>query len=117
MKLSQLAQSMNWKDLTPELQTSQSTEITSGYVSDLLSDVLAHAQNGGVWITIQAHLNVLAVAVHANLAAVVFASDRKPDEAVIRRAVQEKVALYVSTERAFDIVGRLYQMGVRGTSA
>jgi len=80
----------------------------------LLSDVLAHAPKGGVLVTVQVHLNVIAVAVHAELAAIVFASGRIPDDAVRAKAVEEGIALYGSERSAFDIVGRLYELGVRG---
>jgi hypothetical protein len=76
--------------------------------------VIAHAPRGGLLVTVQVHLNVVAVAVHAELAAVVFAMDRCPEEAVVRKAVDEGITLYRSKATAFELVGRLYQLGVRG---
>ncbi len=115
MKLNELAAKLDFRRLTPELPA-ESTNMTAGYVSDLLSDVLANAPKGGVLVTVQVHLNVIAVAVHAELAAVVFALDRVPDENVLAKAVEEGIALYVSDLPAFEIVGRLYAAGVRGTA-
>ena len=46
-------------------------EIGGGYTSDLLSDVMGHASAGNVWITLQTHKNVLAIASLKELAAVV----------------------------------------------
>lgn len=113
MKLGELAQTLNLACLTPEVAY-QDRDITAGYVSDLLSDVLAHGPSGGVLVTVQVHLNVVAVALHAEMTAVVFALDRRPDEQVRAKAIEEGVALYVSPSPAFDIVGRLYELGVRG---
>lgn len=113
MKLGELAAELGWTCLTPEV-TADAGDIRAGYVSDLLSDVIAHAPRGGVLVTVQVHLNVVAVAVHAELTAVVFAMDRVPDEAVRCKAVEEGLALYVSKASAFELVGRLYQLGVRG---
>ena len=45
-------------------------EVTGGYTSDLLSCVMAGAKAGNVWITLQAHPNVVAVASLLDLAAV-----------------------------------------------
>ena len=59
------------------------------YASDLLSDVLAHAPEGGVLITLQVHLNVIAVASHAGLRAVIFSCGRMPDDDIIERAAGE----------------------------
>ena len=117
MNLSQMAEKLGLQSLTPEVEAGNPADITGGYVSDLLSDVLAHAPNGGVLVTIQVHMNVIAVSVHAGLAAVIFASGRKPDEAVIKKAVEERVPLYVAKESAFDCVGLLYSMGLRGPHA
>jgi len=113
MKLADLAAKLGLEYLTPEIACG-GTELKAGYVSDLLSDVLANAPKDGVLVTVQVHLNVIAVAVHAELAAIVFAADRRPDDEVRAKAVDEGIALFVSSESAFEIVGRLYGLGVRG---
>jgi hypothetical protein len=100
-------------DLTPELGAATALDVTAGYASDLLSDVLANAPEGGVLVTMQVHLNVIAVCVHAGVAAVVFTAGRKPEEAVRTKAVEEGVRLYGAKESTFDIVGRLYELGLR----
>ncbi len=115
MRLGQLAGKLGWTCLTPEVQA-DAADIAAGYVSDLLSDVIAHAPRGGLLVTVQVHLNVVAVAVHAELAAIVFAMNRQPDETVRRKAIEEGIALYSSKASAFEVVGRLYEFGVRGPS-
>jgi len=115
MKLGEIAESLSLKDLTPELQSQKDVVVSGGHSSDLLSDVLAHAPHGGLLVTIQVHLNVIAVAVHAGLAAVLFASGRAPDEAVTKKAVEEGIQLYVSDSATFEVVGRLYALGLRGS--
>ena len=92
-------------------------EVTGGYASDLLSDVLANAPRNGVLVTIQVHMNVLAVAAHAGLAAVVFAAGRAPEPPVRAKAVEEGIPLLRSTASAFDIVGELFALGIRGRHA
>ncbi|HEO70162.1 MAG TPA: serine kinase [Candidatus Hydrogenedentes bacterium] len=113
MKMNELAVRLGFRDLTPELADTD-VDILEGYTSDLLSDVLAHAPADGVLVTIQVHMNVVAVAVHAELAAVVFAHGRTPEEDVRLKAVEEGVPLFVAEECAFEVTGRLYQLGVRG---
>jgi hypothetical protein len=54
------------------------------------------------------------VAVHADLAAVIFAGGRRPEPAVIGRAAQEGIVLLASGQPSFDLVGGLYAMGLRG---
>ena len=114
MTLNEIAETLHLEDLTPELGPPDPTEITGGHVSDLLSDVLANAPADGVLVTIQVHMNVVAVALHADLAAVIFAAGRRPDDAVKDRASREGIRLYVAADSAFDIAGRLYGLGLRG---
>ena len=116
MRLDRIAQELRLEKLTPELTGHESRGVDSGYASDLLSDVLANAPHGGILVTVQVHLNVIAVAVHADLAAVFFALGREPEPAVKAKAIEEGIALYGSQEPAFELVGHLYTLGVRGTS-
>jgi hypothetical protein len=117
MKLDDIAQKLGLTELTPEVTASRDAEIDRGYASDLLSDVLAHAPEGGLLVTLQVHLNVIAVASHAELTAVVFAGDRRPEDDVLAKAAAEGLALYSSPADTFDIVGRLYALGVKGNHA
>ena len=112
MRLEELAQKLDLRELTPGV--AHGGDVTGGYASDLLSDVLAHAPADGVLITLQVHLNVIAVASHAGLQAVIFSSDRIPEQDVIDRAVGENLCLYSSSADTFEIAGRLYEMGLRG---
>lgn len=114
MKLREIIRTLELEDLTPELADAYDVEITRGYASDLLSDILANAPAGGLAVTVQAHMNTVAVALHARLAAVILASARRPDDQVCERAVEEKVPLLLSREGAFDVVGKLYSAGMRG---
>jgi hypothetical protein len=117
MKLEDIARELGLSELTPAIDGNRDAEIVQGYASDLLSDVLAHAPEGGLLVTLQVHLNVIAVASHAELAAVVFAGNRRPEADVIAKAQAEGVSLYVAGADTFDVVGRLYALGVKGNHA
>ena len=116
MKLDRIARELSLTDLTPQGDAA-GAEVTSGYASDLLSDVLAHAPAGGVLVTLQVHLNVIAVASHAELAAVIFAGGRRPEQDVLDKAAAEGLALFSAPAGTFDVVGRLYTLGLKGTDA
>lgn len=85
-------------------------EVLGGYVSDLLSDVLAHAQAGALWITHQRHLNVVAVAKLRGVAGVVLARGLKPGEETVRRAQEEGVNILSSPADAFHTAGALHRL-------
>jgi hypothetical protein len=91
-------------------------QATGGYASDLLSDVIAHSKAGDLWITLQTHRNIIAVATLKELAAVVLVNGRTPDSDTLLRAREEKVLVLASRLPAFELVGRLYQMGIRGAA-
>ena len=114
MKLDAVAGRLGLTDLTPELAQSNIPDVSRGHASDLLSDVLANAPQGSVLVTIQVHMNVIAVALNAGLAGVIFAWARRPDGAVRQKAVEQGMRLYGSDESSFEIVGKLYELGFRG---
>jgi len=89
-------------------------DVTAGYASDLLSCVMAKAQAGYVWVTLQAHPNVIAVASLLDLAAVIVSEGVKPDLDTIARAQENEVTLLGSAQTTFTVVGRLSAAGVTG---
>lgn len=117
MKLEEMISHLGFRNLTPELSTEMAREVSLGHASDLLSDVLANAPQGGILVTIQVHMNVIAVAAHAGLAGVIFTTGRTPEEVVREKAVEEKIPLFVSEETTFDVVGKLYALGLRERKA
>jgi len=85
-------------------------KVEGGYVSDLLSDVMGHAQEGDVWITLQSHLNVVAIASLKELAAIVLVKGIEPDEAVVRKATEEGIPVLGTGAGTFEIAGKLFQL-------
>ncbi|MHB9030072.1 MAG: DRTGG domain-containing protein [Candidatus Latescibacterota bacterium] len=92
-------------------------EITGGYVSDLLSDVLAHSREGNIWITLQTHRNIVAVASAKELSGIILVNGRYPEEETIAKAEDEHIPIMVSALSAFETAGRLYAMGITGIHA
>ncbi|MBN1764371.1 MAG: hypothetical protein JW860_03860 [Sedimentisphaerales bacterium] len=91
-------------------------EVTGGYASDLLSDVIGNSRSGDLWITLQAHVNIVAVASMKELSGIILTGGREPDEDTIQKAESEKIVIMVSKLPAFELIGRLYDLGVRGVS-
>ena len=117
MRLDEIAKRLSLRRLTPQIPGESGAEVVCGHASDLLSDVLANAPGGSVLVTLHVHLNVLAVAVHAGVVAVIFVSNRVPDEPVLRKAAEERIWLYATRDSTFEVVGRLYALGLRGRCA
>jgi hypothetical protein len=86
--------------------------VTGGYAGDLLSDVLAHARKGQVWITLQTHINIVAVASAKELCGIIVVNGRTPEEATLRKAEEEHIPILVSPLPTYDLVGQLCELGV-----
>ncbi len=89
-------------------------EVRGGYASDLPSDVMANAQPGQLWLTLQTHPNVAAVAALKELAAVILVNGRKPDPTTLEKAEEHKLTLLGTDLPSFELAGRLYALGVKG---
>lgn len=91
-------------------------EITGGYASDLLSDVLAHGRAGDAWVTLQTHHNIIAVASMKDLAAVILVNGRQAEAETLAAARREGVPVLGSQLPAFTLIGELCRLGIRGAA-
>ncbi len=85
-------------------------EVSDGYTSDLLSDVMGNAESGMIWITLQTHKNVMAIASLKDLAAVLLVKGLQPEPAMAEQAEEEGIAILSTELSAFEISGKLYQI-------
>jgi predicted transcriptional regulator len=85
-------------------------EVTGGYSSDLLSDVMGHAEAGKIWITIQTHKNVLAIASLKDLPAVIITSGEKPNDDTVEQSNTEGVPVLGTSLRSFEVCGKIYNL-------
>lgn len=108
MNVLELAEKLNLKVISGN--EGLSNEITGGYASDLLSDVIGHADAGNIWITLQTHKNVMAIASLKDLAAVVLVNNLQPEEDMAHQSNEENIPVLVSSDPAFTINGKIYQL-------
>ena len=107
MKVSDLVKEFNLKVFCGE--EGLNNPVRGGYVSDLLSDVMGNAGEGDVWITLQTHQNVMAVASLKDLAAVIIVQDFEPGRETIQHSNEEGIPVLGTSARTFEISGKLYQ--------
>jgi serine kinase of HPr protein (carbohydrate metabolism regulator) len=108
MKLREIVEKLQLQVLVG--QDRLDTEVTGGYTSDLLSDVMANSQAGNVWITLQTHQNIIAVAKLKDMAGIIIVNNRQPDEDTLQRAREENIPVLGTAEIAYRISGRLYSL-------
>ena len=89
-------------------------QVTGGYASDLLSCVLKGAKKDTVWVTLQSHLNVVAVASLLGLSGVIITEGNLPDQETLTKAENEGVVLLATPKTTFTVVGELTSLGIKG---
>lgn len=85
-------------------------EVTGGYTSDLLSDVMGHAKEGDAWVTLQTHKNIMAIASLKDLAAIIVVKGHVPEEDTTAESEKEGIPIITTREETFEITGRLYEL-------
>ncbi len=112
MKLKELAEQLGLELKTPNVPVE--AEVKTGYASDLLSDVLANSIEGDLWVTRQTHLNIVAIAVMRDLSGILLVNGAQPEPDTVEKAAEKMVPIFRTPLPTFEIVGRLYQLGIVG---
>lgn len=112
MKLKEIIDKLNFSVKTAN--DTLGTDIETGYASDLLSDVIANGKEGDLWITLQIHHNIVAIANMKGLSGIVIVNSREPEEDTVKKAEEVQIPIMVSDLPAFELIGKLYTMGIVG---
>jgi hypothetical protein len=97
--------------LTP-MSTCEPREITGVFISDMLSDVMTGAKSGNLWVTVQTHKNIVSAANLVDVAGVIITNGKAVPQETIDLANRHSIALFTTSAMTFDLVGKLYTMGV-----
>ncbi len=108
MKISEIAKELNLTVFAGE--EGLANEVDGGYVSDLLSDVMGNANAGSIWITLQNHKNVMAIASLKELAAVILVKGIEPEIDTAEQSNQEGIPILGTNLETFEIAGKLYEL-------
>jgi len=108
MTLGQLAHALNFEILTGDINLEK--VIKTGYVSDLLSDVIANAEEDSVWITVQRHINILGVAKLKDIVGIIIPRSLHIENEIIEKAINERIAILKDRRSSFEIAGLVYNL-------
>lgn len=112
MTLDEIIHKLNLTVLTSSKDFSEVTP-TCGYTSDLLSCVMAGAKGRGIWVTLQSHVNIVAVAALLELSAVIITEGAAPEQSTIDKANEQDICLLSTGQPSFAITGQLWELGLR----
>ena len=111
MKVRELQEKLGATMITGEVGLDN--EIKSGYSCDLLSWVMAHGNEGMAWVTVQTHMNVIAVATLHEMCCVIIPEGAQMDKEVADKAAEEGIAVMQSDRPAYEICGIMYAGGIK----
>ena len=112
MTVAELSNLIQARCLTPGLDAGR--EVTCGYACDLLSWVMSHGEEGMACVTVQTHMNVVAVAVLAEMACVILPESIDMEEESLNKAISEDMIVLSSPLTSYEICGRLNAAGIPG---
>jgi serine kinase of HPr protein (carbohydrate metabolism regulator) len=108
MKVRELVEKLNLKVLSGE--SGLDRDIDGCYVSDLLSDVMGNAEMGNVWVTLQTHKNVMAIASLKELACVILVKGLTPGDDTVEQSNEEGIPFLSTDMQTYETVGKIYQL-------
>jgi hypothetical protein len=112
MNLQEIIAALELKTITRPAKFSEVIP-SCGYASDLLSCVMAGATPKSIWVTLQAHSNIVAVATLLDISAIIITESAVPDGDTISKANEEGIIMLSSDKPTFFIAGKLWELGLR----
>lgn len=111
MKKSELAEKLNMVSL---IDTEKEINIEGVYIGDLLSIVMSKAKQNYAWITIQTHINIMAVAELLELSCIIIAENMEIEKDALEKAIELDIPVFKTHDSAYQVACKLYEMGIRG---
>ena len=108
MKVNELVEKLGLKVLAGA--NGLDREIDGCYISDLLSDVMGNAMEGNIWITLQTHMNVMAVASLKERACIILVKNLMPNDETIEQSNDEDLPLLQTSLPTYEIAGLVYNL-------
>lgn len=90
----------------------ESREVNGVFVSDMLSDVMASAKSGNLWLTVQTHKSIVPAANLVDVSAIVITSSKQVPQETVDLANKYKIAILCSDFPTYELVGKLYGLGL-----
>ncbi|RKX51574.1 MAG: iron-sulfur binding hydrogenase [Thermotoga sp.] len=88
-------------------------EVKNGYTCDLLSEVMGKAQADTVWITVQTHVNIIAVATVVGIRMIILCNGHEVPEDMLNKAKKEQITVARTGKNPFEISCEICKIGIR----
>lgn len=87
-------------------------EVDGVFVSDMLSDVMAGAKSGNLWVTVQTHKSIIPAANLVDVSAVIITSGKEVPAETIEMATKHDIGILTTNLPIFELIGKLYGLGL-----
>ena len=109
---------MTTKDLIEKIELKSLTnfehrDVDGVIISDMVSDVMAGAKSGNLWLTIQTHKSIVPAANLVDVSAVIITSGKEVPQETINIANKYEIAILSTKLSTFDFVGKLFESGMK----
>ena len=94
------------------LSESEAREIDGVFVSDMISDVMAGAKSGNLWLTIQTHKSIIPAANLVDVSAIIITGNKEVPQETTDLATKYKIAIFSTELPTFELTGKLYSLGL-----
>ena len=83
------------------------------FVSDMISDVMAGARSGNLWLTVQTHKSIVPAANMVDVSAIVITSGKDVPKETVDLASRYDIAIFLTDAPTFEAVAKLFELGIR----
>ncbi len=106
MKLREIVEKLHLTHVYGELDI----DVKRGCSGDLLSEIMRSCKSDSIWITVQSHVNIVAVAVVVGIRAIVLCNGYDYDQDTFEKAKREGITLLRTEKDPFEVAGKIYQL-------
>lgn len=87
-------------------------EVKTCFIGDLLSYVMGYGAENSVWLTVQAHLNVIAVASLRDFSSIIICGGTILNQEFIDKALQENIAVFSTDLPIYEVAKKLVKLNI-----
>lgn len=110
MKISQIIEQLDLELVSGE--TGLDREVKGVYSGDLLSVVMASAKEKQIWLTVQTHINVVAIASLLDISAILIVEDMEVEEDTINKSNDLGIPILKTKKTTYEASVELYKLGI-----
>jgi predicted transcriptional regulator len=109
---------MTTKDLIEKIGLSplskfEHRDVSGVFISDMVSDVMAGAKSGDLWLTLQTHKSIVPAANLVDASAIVVTGGKHVPQETVELASKYNIAILSSALTTFELMGKLFDLGLR----